>query len=381
MGRRLTNAKMWTAQHKPEILGVTGTVLGVAAFGTAIYCTHKWGSDDYKQMKSKHASLISQRNSGKISKEEFRKSSNKNIANGAGKLAKHYALPVALEVGSIVCTGLAGNAYRGQIKSLAMTTASLGATIAMMQDNIKTNYGKDAVKKIMTIPATKKIEVSDEKGKKKKVEVEVADPKLMCVDSVAYEDSIKYGMPYSPTRIKIDERFSLYNTCNGEISQMLYPLHCAKQTCDYQLHDDGVITVWDIVKQIGLESNATKTINKSMAKVYGIIDQPKATNRYTGQVVDVPGFKKEGKYLCNEHKNITFGDAVDAMLEDYDDYDIHGYRNDNPEVEMYAYDESKNREYLYIDIGTDGDISMFRLEEQPKERKISAWHQDPKSQQ
>ena len=387
MGRRWTNAKSWAKFHKPQILGVTGAVLGVGAFGSAIYCTHKWGSDDYREMSLKHTELVRKRNCGEISQEDFRSASIKNIAKGSGKLAKDYAVPVALEVGSLVCTGLAGHEYRGRIKNYAAMAASAAATIAMMQDNIKSEYGEEAVKKVMTIPKTKKIEKKNEKGKKVVEEVPALDPKLMCVDQVAYEDSIKYGMPYSPTRIRIDERFTMYNNADGEIQRLLFPLHCAKEMCKVDMNNNGSITVWDILKTIGMESEASETINKSMASIYGIVDQPMAINRFTGEVENIPGFKpgtdiaERADGLELTHKLISFGEAVDAMLEDYNDYDIHGYRGDNPEVEMWAYDKETGHEYLYIDIATDGDITKYRLDDQPRDRKISAWTENPKSQQ
>lgn len=386
MGRRLTDAKAWAKLHKPEILGVAGSVLGVAAFGSAIYVTHKYGSDDYREMKAKHAELVRRRNTGEVSQDEFKKLSMANIAKGSGRLAKDYAVPVVCEVGSLVLTGLAGKEYRGRVRNYAAMAASAAATVAMMQDNIRQEYGEEAVKKVMTIPKTKKLETKDEKGKKKVVEVEADDPKLMCVDQVAYEDSIKYGMPYSPTRIRIDERFSIFNACNGEFSQMLFPLHCSYETAKIQMNNDGKITVWDILNIIGLEGHASDTINRSMAEIYGIIDQPMAYNRYTKEYVKVPGFNKKGiaerkDGLELTHKTISFGDAVDAMLEDYDEVDIHDFDLNNPETDQIVYDKDANREYIYIDIQTDGDISIYRVDEQSKERKISAWEENPKSQQ
>lgn len=383
MGRRWTNAKTWASVHKPEILGITGTVLGIGAFGTAIYMTHKYGSDDYKALKASHAELVRQKNCGELSEDDFRKASMKNIGKGAGKLAKDYAIPVALEAGSIVCNCLAGNEYRGRIKNYATMAASAAATIAMMQDNIREQYGEDAVKKVMTIPKQRTIETKDEKGKKKKEVIELDDPELMCIDKIAYQDSIKYGLPYSPTRIRIDERFSIYNTCNGELYQMLFPLRTSYDMSNEQMWNDGIITVWDILKNIGMESDATKTINRSMAKRYGIINQPKAYDFELKKWVTTPGFKKNGVAerkdgLDLTHKRITFGDAIDAMLEDYEEFDIHA---SNPTHELAAVDEETGREYFYIDIGTDGDITKYRVEEQSSERKQAAWEQFPKTQQ
>ena len=384
MGRKWSNFKSYVSLHKPEILGASGAVLGVAAFGTAIYATHKHGSDDYREIKAKRNELIRKKNCGEIEADEFRKENIKVLCKGAGTLAKDYAIPVGLEIGSHICYAMAGSSYRGQIKSLATDVAGLTATVAMMKANIEDEYGKDAVKKIMTVPTKKTVQIEDENGKKKKVEVELEDPELACVDSVAYQDSLKYGWSYSPTRIKIDERFTIYNTCNGDLAQMLFPLRCSYEMSNEQMWNDGVITVWDILKNIGLEGGKAKTINKSEAKRYGIIDQPKAYNRVTKKVINVPGFKDNGiaerkDGLDMTHKRITFGDAQDALIDDYECLiaDIGA----QVAQELYHHDETTNREYLYIDIGVDGDISMLRVEDQPWERKVSAWKENPKTQQ
>lgn len=388
MGKRLHNAYTWAKIHKPELLGVAGGVLGVAAVGTSIYCTHKWGSNDYVNLKKTRKNLKQQQTAGEISIEEYRRESAKSIAKGVGKLALDYAIPAACEAGSLVCFGLAGNTYRTRIAEYATAAASATATIAMMKDNILEKYGEEALKEVQKIPAKKKVKKSDEKGKQIEIEEPCEDPGLLCIDSRAYEDSIKYGMPYSPTRIRIDERFPVWNTFGGDIHNMLPVLQTSLKMSRDQMWNNGWISVWDILQNINLMPGATDTINKSMALRYGIIDQPVAYDMVLKKEVKVPGFTKHGKEVVADrpdgldlsHKTISLGTVVDAMLEDPGLFEV--YMN-NPSTcdDIVSVDETDGKEYLYIDIVCDGDISNFRLDEQPKARKISAWHQHPETQQ
>jgi hypothetical protein len=215
----------------------------------------------------------------------------------------------------------------------------------------------------------------------KEIEVEAEDPELLAVDKVAYQDSIKFGLPYCPTRIRIDERFCPYNIAGGELYNMLFPLEQAQKTSNSELWNRGKITVWDILENIGLESKDNPTIDRDMAEKFGIVDVPEVYDMQTRRKIKVPGFNEDpfaSKYPdTSSHKCVSFGPAVDAMIEDTAGYELYVNKVDN---DYFLMDEEENKQYLYIDINADGIITTWKIGCQPKERKISAWHQHPETQ-
>lgn len=387
--------------YMPKILGVTAAVTGAAAIGAGIIITYKKGGKHYDEAKTRHKELIAKKDSGQLSVPEFKKEVTKNVAKSAGRLALDYAPVIALETASIVCGSIAGKTLANELKLATTVAAGTAAAFGKYRQNVVDNFGEAVDAQMARIDTKPKVLTKDADGNDAEVpgnpDIDRSIIGDACIDKIAYDDCMKYGIPYSPTMIRFDERFAPYNTCRGNIGMLLPRLARALQQSNHDLKNNKALTVWDVL--MNLDYTGGKTINRSLAQMYGIIDMPYAYNVDTGKEDAIPGFyhAEDGKMYVEPdplaaqfpdtcmHKHVSFGNEIDAMLAD--DFCLTGeeldkYLDDN--VDLYAM-EQNNRTYLYLNINVDGIINRYDVDRLTSyemnsrfdERTLAAWDEDP----
>ena len=151
-------------KHSPEIL--MGIGIGGAATGAFLI-----GRTSYKKLPK-----IVEEHKERVEKIETKEDERKDKVVTTVEVVKAYAVPVTVEVTSLVCVLASNQIMRKRAAGLAAAFTTVSTAFEKYRERVRELYGEDVERSIYLGERKEVIETTDEKGKTKKETITVADP-------------------------------------------------------------------------------------------------------------------------------------------------------------------------------------------------------------
>lgn len=371
----------WAKYHRAGLLSGASLLFGAGAVAASFIESPKT-HEDWAEGK-KALGLIKEKRvtcSDTYSEEQYKKDLRKETINMVTTGAKNMKFTIILE-SLAIGTGIAGIAVgASQISSLTALATSATAALAFNEDAIRDIWGEEGLQKVREKKMTgvKKTvkEVNPETGKIEEKEIVEYCPDLAVLDANAAELISKLPPEAQAAFdlahcVVIDEENENFRACNGNIDLLVPALKNALNQSNIQMWNSDFmeIRLRHVISNLGFRDLGSERWNKSLLKNCGTIDSPTAYSWALKRNVKIKGFNDDG--ICTErygemtHKSLSFGEEQDRYLFSTPEM----LTVDNP----YFIVDGK----LILDLSYDGIIEGLDATGGSKERKMSAWKENP----
>ena len=168
----------WGKKNAPEILMTIGIVGMGAGTVIAVRNTEKKVVPRKQEREDKIDSVAWEVHNKVTTEEEAAAIVKKENVACTIDVVKAYALPALVEVGGIACILWSNHESRKRIAGLAAAVTTISTAFDQYRERVRDRYGEDIERSIYLGEKQVEIETVDEKGKKKKEKITVADPNI-----------------------------------------------------------------------------------------------------------------------------------------------------------------------------------------------------------
>lgn len=364
--------------HKGEICAGGAILTGLGAVGCAIYETPKAQRRITKNTEDLRALKVRKEEDPNYSATEYKKDLARQTAKTVGNAAYDYKGTILCEAASIIFT-IVG--VRGMRKVITATSGALATTtgiLAMTEEAIKQEYGEEGLLRIKELRANpiRKVhkEVDPETGDIQEREYIETPPDMEWLDENArdflMQQSPEIRARFDPTcTVLLDEGSHLFKTSHGDLDILSANIKNALQNSNITMWDRGRIYFRSMIDDLEFNDISGPRWNQDILDMAGTVDMPEAYDMVQKKFVKIKGFDDDG--IVEDRK--VYGEFTHKYLSYGEDQDKF----------FFARPESTDHPYFIIDgrilleLSYDGNISNYAIGRVTKDRKRSAWTENP----